>query len=137
MKTTLKDWPKVYKSDKKSARIRRTRKNAQREKPRRDAGGEVANERDLSPLARLMGALGEEKIEFLLIGMSAAIFQGVPGSTIDVDFWINLPARQNMRPVKIGLAQGANMLRNTVLELRDGNISKFCLFGDGPGFICE
>lgn len=57
--------------------------------------------------------------------MSAAIFQGVPGSTIDVDFWINLPARQNMRPVKIGLAQGANMLRNTVLELRDGTLVNF------------
>lgn len=53
-----------------------------------------------------MGALRKEKIEFLLIGMSAAIFQGVPGSTIDVDFWINLPARQYMRPMKIDLAQG-------------------------------
>jgi hypothetical protein len=97
-------------SDKKGARIRRTRKNPQRPKPRRDARGAVANERDVSPLARLMGALGEEKIEFLLIGMSAAIFQGVPGSTIDVDLWINLPTRQYMRAVKIGLAQGANML---------------------------
>jgi hypothetical protein len=112
-------------SDQKGARIRRARKNPQRTKSRRDAGRTVANERDLSPLARLMGALGEEKIEFLLIGMSAAIFQGVAGSTIDVDFWINLPARQYMRPMKIALAQGANMLRNTVLELSDGTLVNF------------
>ncbi len=72
-----------------------------------------------------MGALREEKIEFLLIGMSAAIFQGVPGSTIDVDFWINLPARQYMRPMKVALAQGATMLRNTVIELSDETLVNF------------
>jgi len=72
-----------------------------------------------------MGAIGAEEIEFLLIGMSAAIFQGVAGSTIDVDFWINLPARQYMLPVKIALAQGATMLRNTVLELSDGTLVNF------------
>jgi hypothetical protein len=112
-------------SDQTSARIRRTRKNSLRAKPGGDARGAVANERDLSPLARLMGALGTEEIEFLLIGMSAAIFQGVPGSTIDVDFWINLPARQYMRPMNIALAQGAKMLRNTVLELSDGTLVNF------------
>jgi hypothetical protein len=34
-----------------------------------------------------------------MIGMSAAIVQGVPGSTIDVDFWMDLPERQYMRPM--------------------------------------
>ena len=72
-----------------------------------------------------MGALGTEKIEFLLIGMSAAIIQGVPGSTIDIDLWINLPTRQYMRPIKVALAQGAKMLRNTVIELSDETLVNF------------
>jgi len=40
-----------------------------------------------------MGALHEEKIRFQVIGMSAANLQGVPGSTVDVDLWLELPAR--------------------------------------------
>jgi len=112
-------------ADKTSARLRRTRKNPVRAKPGGDARRALANERDLSPLARLMGALREEKIEFLLIGMSAAIFQGVPGSTIDVDLWINLPAREYRRPMKLALAQGATMLRNTVIALSDETLVNF------------
>jgi hypothetical protein len=108
-----------------SARIRRTRKNPVRAKPGSDTRRAVANERDLSPLARLMGALAREKIRFLLIGMSAAIVQGVPGSTIDVDLWIDLPVRQYMRPMKIALAQGAEMLRNTVLQLSDDTLVNY------------
>jgi hypothetical protein len=116
-----------------SARIRRTRKNPLRAKPGGDARRAVANERDLSPLARLMGALRTEEIEFLLIGMSAAIVQGVPGSTIDVDLWINLPERQYMRPIRIAAAQGAKMLRNTVLELSDETLVNFVYSVTGLG----
>lgn len=80
-----------------------------------------------------MGALGAEKIEFILIGMSAAIVQGVPGSTIDVDLWINLPERQYMRPIRIASAQGAKMLRNTVLELSDETLVNFVYSVTGLG----
>jgi hypothetical protein len=80
-----------------------------------------------------MGALGTEKIKFLLIGMSAAIVQGVPGSTIDVDLWINLPERQYMRPIRIASAQGAKMLRNTVLELSDETLVNFVYSVTGLG----
>jgi hypothetical protein len=80
-----------------------------------------------------MGALRTEKIEFLLIGMSAAIVQGVPGSTIDIDLWINLPERQYMRPVRIALAQGATMLRNTVVELSDETLVNFVYSVTGLG----
>jgi hypothetical protein len=52
------------------ARIRRTRKNSLRAKPGSDARRAVANERKISPLARLMGAFRAEKIEFLKIGMT-------------------------------------------------------------------
>jgi len=93
----------------------------------------MADERDLSPLARLMGALGTEKIRFLLIGMSAAIVQGVPGSTLDVDLWIDLPERQYMRPIRIAVAQDAKMLRNTVLELSDDTLVNFVYSVTGLG----
>lgn len=72
-----------------------------------------------------MGALGAEKIEFMLIGMSAAVLQGVPGTTLDVDLWINLPERRYLRAAKVALAQGATMLRNTVVVLRDETLVNF------------
>jgi hypothetical protein len=80
-----------------------------------------------------MGALEQEKIKFLLIGMSAAIVQGVPGSTLDVDLWLNLPERQYMRPMKIALAQGAEMLRNMVLQLSDDTLVNFVYAVTGLG----
>ncbi len=80
-----------------------------------------------------MGALKTEKIDFLLIGMSAAIIQGVPGSTMDVDLWINLPQRQYMRPMRIAVAQGATMLRNTVAALSDETLINFVYSVTGLG----
>jgi hypothetical protein len=118
-------------------RLRRTRKNPVRAKPGGDARRAVADERDVSPLSRLMGTLQEEKIRFLLIGMSAAIVQGVPGSTIDVDLWIDLPVRQYMRPMKIGLAQGAEMLRNTVLQLSDDTLVNYVFTVTGLGSFAK
>jgi hypothetical protein len=72
-----------------------------------------------------MGALGVEKVRFQLIGMSAAILQGVPVTTIDVDFWIDLPAREYMRAVNIARSLGAKMIRNTIVELSDGTLVNF------------
>jgi len=57
--------------------------------------------------------------------MSAAILQGVPGSTQDIDLWLDLPPRQYMRAVNLALALGAQMVRNTVVELRDGTLVNF------------
>ena len=72
-----------------------------------------------------MGALSAEKIRFQLIGMSAAILQGVPTATFDVDLWIDLPARQYMRAVNVARSLGAKMVRNTIVELRDGMLVNF------------
>ena len=108
-----------------NSRTGRARKGTLRAKPRRHARRTVANERNVSPLARLMGALGAEKIRFQLIGMSAAVLQGVPVATFDVDLWLDLPARKYMRAVNLALAQGAEMVRNTVVELADGTLVNF------------
>ena len=93
----------------------------------------MANERDVSPLVRLVGALRAEKIRFQLIGMSAAVLQGVPVVTHDVDLWIDLPARQYMRAVNIAVRESATMVRNTVIELSDGMLVNFIYAVTGLG----
>ncbi len=57
--------------------------------------------------------------------MSAAILQGVPGSTLDTDFWIDLPSRQYIRVLNICHKQGATIRANTVADLSDGTIVNF------------
>ena len=51
----------------------------------------------------------------MMIGMSAAIAQGVMGSTLDIDVWIDLPPRQHMRVQNLAVASGATMGANTVV----------------------
>jgi len=72
-----------------------------------------------------MGALRAEKIQFQLIGMSAAILQGVPVATFDVALWLDLPVRKYMRAVNLAVAHGAKLVRNTVVELDDGTLVNF------------
>ena len=98
----------------------------------------MADERNIPALVRLVGALRAEKIPFQLIGMSAAVLQGVPVVTHDVDLWIDLPARQYMTPVNLALRQGATMVRNTIVELSDGMLVNFIYSVDGlPSFNSE
>src|SRR5688572_4121953 len=104
---------------------RRTRKDPVRPVRGRNAGRKVADERELSPLARLMGALGAEGISFQVIGMSAANIQGVPGSTLDVDLWLDLRPRQYIRALNIAVRERAQVVRNTVVELLDGTLVNF------------
>src|SRR5262245_18737274 len=81
--------------------------------------------RELRPLGRLLAALEEEGIEFILIGMTGAIAQGVMGTTLDVDLWINLPSRQYMRVQNLARRMGATPAANTVVYLEDGTPVNF------------
>jgi hypothetical protein len=65
-------------------------------------------------------ALEAEKIGYVMIGMSAAIAQGVMASTLDVDLWIDLPARQYMRVLNVARRLGATVAANTVVYLENG-----------------
>jgi len=65
--------------------------------------------------------------------MSAAVLQGVPVVTHDVDLWIDLPARQYMRAVNVSLRDGAKMVRKTVVELSDGMLVNFIYEVTGLG----
>ena len=65
--------------------------------------------------------------------MSAALLQGVPVVTHDVDLWIDLPPRQYVSAVKAALRDGAKMIRNTVVELSDGMLVNFIYEVAGVG----
>ncbi len=61
----------------------------------------------------------------MIIGMSAAIAQGVMGSTLDINVWVNLPPRQYMRVQNLAQAAGATLAANTVVYLEDGTPVNF------------
>lgn len=74
----------------------------------------------------------------MLIGMSAAIVQGVMETTLDVDVWIDLPSRQYMRVQNIARKIGAVMAANTVTYLADGTPVNFVFEVTGlKGFAAE
>ena len=65
--------------------------------------------------------------------MSAAILQGVPGSTQDIDLWLDLSPRQYMRAMNLACSLGGQFVRNTVVELRDGTLVNFVYEVTGLG----
>jgi predicted nucleotidyltransferase len=93
----------------------------------------MATSRKLDPVARLLEALEAEDIRFMLIGMSAAIVQGVMETTLDVDLWMDLPSRQYMRVQNIARKTGATMGANTVAYLEDGTPLNFVFEVTGLG----
>jgi hypothetical protein len=70
--------------------------------------------------------------------MSAAVLQGVPVVTHDVDLWIDLPDRQYMKVMNVAVDCGAAIVRNTVAELSDGMLVNFIYAVTGlGGFAAE
>ncbi len=67
-----------------------------------------------SPLGAFLKALSEEEIDFMLIGMMAAVIQGAPMATIDYDFWVRLPERQYVRLLTIVQRQGGTVRGQTL-----------------------
>jgi hypothetical protein len=129
----IKRLAKGVSKDKRRSWLGRTRKDSLRSKLGGHARGKVARKRGVSPLVGLVGALRAEKIRFQLIGMSAAVLQGVPVVTHDVDLWIDLPARQYMRAINVAVRQGADMVRDTVVELNNGLLVNFIYEVTGVG----
>lgn len=74
---------------------------------------------------RLLEALEADGIRCMMIGMSAAIAQGVMGATIDVEVWVDLPPRHYMRVQNIAQSAGAVIAANTVVYLEDGTPVNF------------
>ena len=80
-----------------------------------------------------MEALEAEKIRYMLIGMSAAIVQGVMETTLDVDLWIDLPSRQYMRVQNLARSIGCTPAANTVVYTSDGTPVNFIFEVGGLG----
>jgi len=66
-----------------------------------------------SPLGAFLAALREAQIRFILIGGMAAVRQGAPITTIDYDFWVRLPERQDINILSIVRRQGGAILAPT------------------------
>jgi hypothetical protein len=78
-------------------------------------------------------AIEAERVEYALIGMSAAIAQGVMANTMDVDVWIDLPPREYMRMQNLARKLGATPAANTVVYLEDGTPVNFVYEVTGLG----
>jgi len=97
----------------------------------------MGTSRKLRPVGRFLAALEEENIPFMLIGMSAAVVQGVMETTLDVDLWIDLPSRQYMRLQNIARKQGGEIGAPTVAYLKDGTPVNFVFEVDGLGSFAK
>jgi hypothetical protein len=78
-------------------------------------------------------ALDAEEIRYTVIGMAAAVAQGVMVNTLDVDLWIDLPPRQYMRVLNLARKSGGTVAANTVVYLADGTPVNFVYEVDGLG----
>ena len=104
-----------------------------RDEPERDSRRTVGPARAVSPLARVVHALREEGIRFQIAGMSAAILQGVPATTLDTDIWVELPVRRFVRLTEIVMRLDGTMLAPTVAALSDDTLVNFLPRVDGLG----
>lgn len=84
------------------------------------------------PVTRLLEALEAEKIRYMLIGMSAAVVQGVMETTMEVDLWIDLPPPQYMRVQNLARSLGCASGANTIVYTPDGTPVNF-VFGKVDG----
>lgn len=112
-------------------RSERTRAPVVRAQSSRHSRRAMATARELSPLAELIHALQQEGIRLQIAGMSAAILQGAPATTLDTDIWVDLPSRAYMRVHEICRRLGANILAQTAVALRDDTLVNFLYHVDG------
>ena len=57
--------------------------------------------------------------------------EGVPATTLDADFWIDLPERQGIRLLNLCTRLGARVIANTVVALEDDTLVNFLYRVDG------
>jgi hypothetical protein len=96
----------------------------------------MASESGVSALGRFLHALREEKIPFLIAGMTAAVLQGVPVTTSDVDFWIGTSQSENDAVLRICHRLGAVILTDHIAELPDGAQLHFAYSMGGAKILC-
>jgi hypothetical protein len=60
-----------------------------------------------------------------MVGMSAAILQGVPATATDTGLWVDLPERQYVRLLNLVVKQGGTPMARTMYGLSDGSLVNF------------
>ena len=63
--------------------------------------------------------------------MAAAVLQGVPSTTLDTGFWVDLPTRQYPRLHALCRRLGATVLARTAVALADDTMVNFLFRVDG------
>ena len=91
----------------------------------------MPNKSSIRPLGAFLKALSKEKIDFMLIGMMAAVEQGAPLSTVDYYFWINLLQQQYLRLHRIVRSLKRTVVAPTLYELSDGTQVNVVFRADG------
>ena len=124
-KTNAKRLAKSFQKNREDARDVFGGEGAARARAGRNARGEIEAARRLSPLLRVIQSLGEEKIRFQIVGMTAAVLQGVSTTTFDTDIWVDLPERQYIRLTNMLVKQGATAMAPTLYVLADGKVVNF------------
>jgi hypothetical protein len=109
----------------KLARSNARGKSAARARSGCDARGTAGETRSVPPLVRLIQSLGQEKIRFQIVGMTAAVLQGVSVTTFDTDIWVDLPERQYIRLANLLIKQNATAMAPTLYVLEDGKLINF------------
>lgn len=79
----------------------------------------MPNQSSVSALGAFLKALEKEEIRCILIGMMAAVEQGAPFTTVDYDFWVDLPERRYVRILNIVKRLGGTIMAPTFFELAD------------------
>jgi len=85
----------------------------------------MASQSSLPALGRFLHALRQEKIPFVIAGMTAAVLQGIPLATVDVDFWIGTPQSDHDTVLRICHGLRATILTDHFVELPDGTQLNF------------
>jgi hypothetical protein len=63
--------------------------------------------------------------------MTSAILQGVPGTTLDTDLWVDMPTRGYLALHRLIVEQGGTALAKTVFALEDDSVVNFVFAVDG------
>jgi hypothetical protein len=103
-----------------------------------DAGRAMALASGSAELRRFLHALRAKKIPFLIVGMTAAVLQGVPVVTADVDFWIGTPISLHDAVMRICDDLGGKFHTDFTAELPGGIQLNFAYALAGlKGFAAE
>lgn len=125
------------KAARKRRRARRKRKVSVGSKSRGHAGATLAIQSRSAPLLQLLSALNKARIPYQVIGMGAAVLQGVPVVTQDLDLWIGSPTSQHDEVLLMCHKLGAKMLDDFSVVLPDTTLVNFTYHVDGLGTFSD